>query len=144
MPTKFHDRAAKINLFYAQDEWLISPTINLGSNSNVTRAIQFDIALTNLGATTQGTPGDYDTAAFLISYDNGVTWNHSGIIEVWDTSNVPSAAGDNFIYNLMNTSGLVKFGFYVGTFASNANNDWFIDNFRINDTIYYWGVDEIN
>ena len=44
----------------------------------------------------------------------------------------------------MNTSGLVKFGFYVGTFASNANNDWFIDNFRINDTIYYWGVDEIN
>ena len=44
----------------------------------------------------------------------------------------------------MNTSVLVKFGFYVGTFASNANNDWFIDNFRINDTIYYWGVDEIN
>jgi hypothetical protein len=44
----------------------------------------------------------------------------------------------------MNTSALVKFGFYVGTFASNANNDWFIDNFRINDTIYYWGVDEIN
>ena len=138
------DGSAKMNIYSTgRQEWIISPSINLGSDPNQTHIIEFDIAMTDYANTTPGVCGVDDSLAFVISYDNGVTWNHAGIIEVWDTSNVPSSTGDHFYYILRNETGIVRFGFYAASSVSNEDNDWFIDNFSIKDTVFV-GLDEVS
>jgi hypothetical protein len=135
--------AAKMNIYSTNRfEWLVSPSINLGSDPNKTYIIEFDIAMTDYANTTTGVVGYDDTLAFVVSYDDGLTWSQSNIIESWDTSNVPSNTGDHFYHILRNKTGKVKFGFYATSTVSNEDNDWFIDNFSIKDTVFV-GIDEI-
>ena len=54
---------------------------------------------------------------------------------MFDTGNAPSNTGDHIVYTLRNKTGVVKFGFYAASSVSNENNDWFIDNFSIRDTV---------
>jgi len=134
--------AAKINIYSTNRfEWIVSPSINLGSDPNQTFIIEFDIAMTDYANTTTGVVGYDDTVAFVVSYDDGLTWSQSNIIESWDTSNVPSNTGDHFHHILRNKTGVVKFGFYATSTVSNEDNDWFIDNFSIRDTVFV-GLEE--
>ena len=134
--------AAKINIYSTNRfEWIVSPSINLGSDPNQTFIIEFDIAMTDYANTTNGVVGYDDTVAFVVSYDDGLTWSQSNIIESWDTSNVPSNTGDQFYHILRNKTGVVKFGFYATSTVSNEDNDWFIDNFSIRDTVFV-GLEE--
>lgn len=126
-------------------EWLISPTINLGSGAWQTHKIEFDIAFTDYGnsnAPTNGFGPD-DRVALLISTDNGATWVDSNILVLFDTANTPSHTGDHITYILKNHSGLVKFAFYGESSVSNEDNDVHIDNFQITDTVFV-GIDELN
>jgi len=135
--------SAKMNIYSTNRfEWLVSPSINLGTDPNQTFIIEFDIAMTDYANTSTGVVGYDDTLAFVVSYDDGLTWSQSNIIESWDTSNVPSNTGDHFYHILRNKTGKVKFGFYATTTVSNEDNDWFIDNFSIKDTVFV-GIDEI-
>jgi hypothetical protein len=135
--------AAKMNIYSTNRfEWIVSPSINLGSDPNKTHIIEFDIAMTDYANTGVGVVGYDDSLAFVVSYDDGLTWSQSNIIESWDTSNVPSNTGDHFYHILRNKTGKVKFGFYATTTVSNEDNDWFIDNFSIKDTVFV-GIDEI-
>ena len=135
--------SAKINIYSTNRfEWIVSPSINLGSDPNQTFIIEFDIAMTDYANTTAGVVGYDDSLAFVVSYDDGLTWSQSNIIESWDTSNVPSNTGDHFYHILRNKTGVVKFGFYATTTVSNEDNDWFIDNFSIKDTVFV-GLNEV-
>lgn len=138
------DGSAKMNIYSTnRAEWYISPAINLGTDPNQTHIVEFDIAMTDYANTSAGVVGDDDTLAFVISYNGGLTWKKADILELWDTGNVPSNTGDHFKMILHNKTGIVKFGFYAASTVSNEDNDWFIDNFSIKDTVFV-GIDEIS
>ena len=138
------DGSAKMNIYSTNRyEWFVSPAFDLGADSNTHRYIEFDIAMTDYANTSAGVVGDDDTLAFVVSYDAGVTWKKADILMQWDTGNVPSNTGDHIVYILKKTVGVVKFGFYAASSVSNEDNDWFIDNFSIRDTVFA-GIEEVN
>ncbi|MDB4089585.1 fibronectin type III domain-containing protein, partial [Flavobacteriales bacterium] len=129
--------AARMNLNATNRfEWLVSPSINLGTNPGGRyHIIEFDIALTDYNNSTAGVVGVDDTVALVVSYNDGLTWSTTDILQLFDTGNAPSNTGDHIIYTLRNKTGVVKFGFYAASSVSNEDNDWYIDNFSIRDTV---------
>jgi hypothetical protein len=139
-----NDGSAKMNIYSTNRyEWFISPAFNLGTDPNTHRYIEFDIAMTAFGNTGVGTVGVDDSVAFLVSYNGGTTWDKANILELWDTGRAPSNTGDHIIHLLKGKTGVVKFAFYATSSVSNTDNDWFIDNFSIKDTVFA-GVEEIS
>ncbi|MFT4695394.1 MAG: hypothetical protein ACI8RY_000550 [Urechidicola sp.] len=136
--------AARMNLYSTNRyEWLVSPSIDLGTNPSGYHIIEFDIALTDWNNSTAGVVGVDDSVALVVSYNDGLTWSTTDILQLFDTGNAPSNTGDHIIYTLRNQTGVVKFGFYAASSVSNEDNDWFIDNFSIRDTVFA-GIDEID
>lgn len=125
--------AAKINIFSnSKREWLISPSINLGTAGNY--QLEFDLATLAFGATTALGLGSDDTLAVVISTDNGATWSRAGILQVWTAANTPvSATGTHVVLPLSAYTGTVKIGFYAGEGAVDdvPDLDVMIDNFAI-------------
>jgi hypothetical protein len=114
-----------------REEWLISPTFDLGTTNNL--QVEFEVALTAWSDTSSVLFDSDDTLAFVISTDNGVTWNTSNIIETWDDASMPSNLGTFVHYDLSTYSGLVKFGFYVASSTTTGfiAKKVFVDNFKI-------------
>ena len=138
------DGSAKINLYSTNRfEWFVSPVFDLGTDPNTHRYIEFDVAMTAYFNTGVGVVGVDDSLAFLISTNGGLTWDKANILELWDTGRAPSNTGDHIIHLLKNTTGLVQFAFYGTSNISNTDNDWFVDNFSIKDTVFA-GVEEIS
>lgn len=122
------------------DEWLISPTIDLGANVR-TQYIEFDYALTQTSTSSLGVLGVDDSLVFVASYDNGVTWSQANIIAQWDATSTIAAGTNRFSYTLRNHSGKVKFAFYAASTVSNAQSRFHIDNFSIKDSVFV-GINE--
>ncbi|WP_264792805.1 fibronectin type III domain-containing protein [Aureispira anguillae] len=123
--------SAKINLFSTgRDEWLISPSIDLGTAAT-SYQLEFDIAFTDYASTSTGTLGADDTIAVVISTDNGATWEKANILQHWLAGGEPSNTGDHIVIGLASYTGVVKFGFYAASSVSNTDNDVFIDNFLV-------------
>lgn len=126
------DGSARINIEGTnKNEWFVSPVFDLGSDPNKFWYIEFDIAMTDFANTAAGTIGADDSLAFLISTNGGATWDKANILELWDQSRVPSNSVDHIGYLLKYATGNVQFAFYATSSVSNEDNDWFIDNFRI-------------
>jgi len=123
-------------------EWLISPGLNLGSTLGRHIRVEFDIAATNWNTTAAATFGPDDTLALVISRNNGLTWSSNNIIAQWTASNVPSATGSRVVLDLPNETGNVKFGFYATSTVSNQDNNVYIDNFFVYDSVFV-GLNEI-
>ncbi|MDC0015169.1 T9SS type A sorting domain-containing protein [Flavobacteriales bacterium] len=130
--------AARMNIWSTNKyEWLLSPSIDLG-NGSIPYQVEFDVAITdyfNASAPTGqgGLMGSDDKLVLVISPDNGVTWSDTNILEIWDTANMPSFAGDYFYYDLTAAgyTGQVRFGLYAESSISNEDNDAFVDNFAV-------------
>jgi len=135
--------SAKMQINYTRNAWFVSPNFDLGTDPNTHRYIEFDIAMTAAYNTTPGIVANDDTLAFLVSYNGGVSWNKSDILELWDTGRAPSNTGDHIIHLLKGKTGTAQFAFYGKSSISNNNNEWFIDNFSIKDTVFA-GVEEIS
>lgn len=129
--------SATINIYgTTAKEWLITPTIDLGSTTDY--QLEFDLALTAFGATTNpATTGTDDKFAVVISTDNGITWSSANTLRVWNNSgssdvyNSLTPAGTHITISLANYTGQVKIGFYGESTGSNADNDLFIDNLSV-------------
>ncbi len=119
-----------------RNEWLISPSLDLGSTTGRHIRIEYDVAATNWSTTAPAVFGDDDSLVFMISRNDGVSWDNAGILAVYDTSNVPSAGGDHIIFDLPNETGTVKFAFYATSKVSNADNNVYIDNFEVYDSVF--------
>jgi hypothetical protein len=119
-----------------RNEWIISPSLDLGSTTGRHIRIEYDVAATNWNTTAPAVFGDDDSLVFLISRNNGVSWDNTGILAVYDTSNTPSATGDHVIFDLPNETGIVKFAFYATSKVSNADNNVYIDNFEVYDSTF--------
>ncbi len=130
--------AAKLNIFGTScDEWLISPSIDLGDGST-NYQLDFDLSLTDFGSTsTPDLTGSDDKFAVIISTDNGATWISANTLMLWDNASSPnvynniSTTGEKIVIDLTAYTGVVKFGLYGESTTSNADNDLFIDNFRV-------------
>ncbi len=88
-------------------EWLISPSIDLGSGN---KQIKFDMlmqsVLTNIKL------GADDTVALVISTDNGRTWSKNNIVHAWTSMNTP-LQDTSFIIKIGNYKDTVRIAFYV-------------------------------
>ncbi len=130
--------AAGINIYgTTRKDWLISPPINLGDGS-VDYQLRFDLALTKWNATTApDLTGTDDKFAVVISTDNGLTWSSANTLRLWDNAgsvyvyNSITLTGELVTIDLSAYSGIVRFGFYGESTISNADNDLFVDNFKV-------------
>ena len=124
------NKAAKINIYSTtKDEWLISPSIDLGTSGNL--QLEMDLAFTDFGNTNPGVWGADDKFVVVISTDNGTTWSSANILRQWDVNNPISNTGEHIVIDLSGYSGVVKFGFYAESITANEDNDLFLDNFEV-------------
>lgn len=122
--------AARVNIYTtSQDEWLISPSIDLTGGPF---QLEYDIALTDYASTQATTMDADDSLAVVISTDNGATWSSANILQVYTAGSEPLATGERAYIDLSAYSGVVKFGFYA-TSTQNlvVDNDMFIDSFKV-------------
>ncbi|MCF8242355.1 MAG: choice-of-anchor J domain-containing protein [Melioribacteraceae bacterium] len=125
------DNSAKLNIYgSSRDEWMFSAPIDLGDGTT-TYNLSFDLALTNWNGTNSTSLGDDDLFAVVISTDNGATWDSSNTLQTWDSTTPISNTGETVTIDLSGYSGLVQFGFYGESTASNEDNDLFVDNFEL-------------
>ncbi|WP_179333838.1 GEVED domain-containing protein [Winogradskyella costae] len=125
--------AYKLNLYdpFGEpfNEWILSPQFDLTGGPF---QVEFDFAITEwLSTTVAGTLGSDDVVQFLISNDNGLTW--TTLINYDNTSAVP-ITGVHPVIDLTTYGGqTVQFAFYgtSGTVSDSADNDVFVDNFRV-------------
>lgn len=120
--------------------WFISPEIDLGNDPSDHFHLMFDVALTDYSdSTIAQLNGMDDKFIVLISTDAGATWSQENILREWNNT------GSEYVYNhlsflkdeiridLDGYTGIVKFAFYAESKIGNADNDLFIDNFRIDE-----------
>lgn len=132
--------SAVINIWgTSKDEWLISPSIDLGSGTTDYQ-LEFDLALTDYGSSaTPETDGLDDKFAVVISMDNGATWTSANTLQLWDNAGSPSVynnishTGEHVIIDLTGYTGIVQFGFYGESMVSNADNELFVDNVEVKE-----------
>ncbi|MFK8046490.1 MAG: GEVED domain-containing protein [Crocinitomicaceae bacterium] len=125
--------AARMEIYSTgRDEWLISPSIDLGTGATPYQ-LEFDVALTTWNNTNADVLGTDDTLAVVISTDNGVTWSNTNILQLYTTGSEPSATGDFTVVPLTGYTGVVKFGFYAASSVSGGDINVYIDNFKVRD-----------
>lgn len=131
------DQGAQIQLYgTSSDEWLISPSIDLGNDPNIVHFIEFDFALTDPTNNSLGILGTDDSVVFVVSYDDGATWSLSNALETWTSGSTVSAGTNSFVRLLRNKTGVVKFGFYGASSVTNNYARFHIDNFSVRDSVF--------
>lgn len=132
--------AARINIWNSggENDWLVSPEIDLGTNPNTVLTATFDVALTAFNSPTVENFGSDDQVQFLITTDSGLTWT---LIETYEASDNIPVAGQLETFPLAAYSGIVRFAFWAtnGTVLDGQDVDFFVDNFTVDGTV---GVDD--
>ena len=111
-------------------EWIVSPSIQVsGSNMQV----NFDLKNEYVwdGKYYSSAWAEDDTLNFVISYDNGETWDKSNVLAQWSINHLPADSYENVSIPIPSTNGPVKFGFYNINTIANSYSIIGIDNFRI-------------
>ena len=111
------------------DEWLISPSYDLGAGGN--KQMEFDLAFTTFSGTTASTLGSDDKFVVLISTDDGATWTSANTLREWNSGTPISNTGEHIIIDLSAYTGVVKFAFYGESTVSGGDNNVYVDNFEI-------------
>jgi hypothetical protein len=125
--------SARMNIWStSKNEWLISPSINLGIGT-VDYRLEFDAGLTDFSGSGNDNMSSDDTLAIVISTDNGMSWSTSNLLKVYDTLNQPSNSGESVIIDLSSYTGTIKVGFYAQSEVSNTDYNVYIDNFVIRE-----------
>lgn len=112
--------------------WIVSPEIDLGTGS-INYQLEVDVALTSLYSNNESNFGFDDSVALVISLDSGNTWVNANIIKLWNQNNQPRRNGETTIVDLSGYSGVVKFGFYASSHATNQSLTFHIDNFKVKE-----------
>jgi len=108
------------------NEWLVSPSIDLGTGNSY--LLEFELAFTFNSALDMDSD---DTLAIVISTDDGATWSTTNILETWSKGDVNSPTGKYVAYDLSSYSGIVKFGFYASSSTSTAQTFAYIQKFKV-------------
>ncbi|MDD4156739.1 MAG: choice-of-anchor J domain-containing protein [Candidatus Cloacimonetes bacterium] len=122
--------SARVNIYgTTRFEWLISPTIDLGTTGDL--GLSLDIAFTTFSGTNSAPIPEDDIIAIIISTDNGNTWSENNILREWRSTDTISNTGETINIDLSAYSGLVKIGFYGESTISNGDNNLYIDNINV-------------
>ncbi len=132
MHTGTTNKAAEINLFGTNKyEWLVSPSLDLGSGSTKYQ-LDFDLAFLNSSTTPTVVGASDDTFAVVISTDNGATWKIADVLAYWTMNNTPFEEGyQHVVLDLSKYNGLVKVGFYAGSRLPGGNSYIIVDNVSV-------------
>ena len=123
-------QSARVNIYGTTiGEYLISPEFNLSEEHYY---LNFDIGLVEWNTTSSGTLGSDDYVALLVTEDNGANWTE---LTRWDATTAISNTGQRAQEIVLSGYGdTVQFAYYAFSDTSNADNDFFIDNFQITTT----------
>jgi len=123
--------ALKFNIFVATaNDWFISPVVSIPAAGY---ELRFAAAATQWGQTVAPTTAwEADDFVQVLVSTNGLSnWT---VLTTFDASNVPPAAGSNYIFDLDAYAGQdVRFAFRTveGAADGGADIDFFIDNFNV-------------
>lgn len=137
--------SARMNIWSTNKfEWLISPSIDLGSGGT-NYQLEFDAGLTDYSGSGNDIMGSDDTLSVVISTDNGATWLGTNTLMLYDVNNPLDSAGTHVTIDLSSYSGLVKVGFYATSTVSNQDYNVYIDNVEFKEkALPYYPIGTIN
>ncbi|WP_306352502.1 fibronectin type III domain-containing protein [Flavobacterium sp. '19STA2R22 D10 B1'] len=127
--TNPNGKAAYIELYSTRNDWVISPSINLGNGSTEFRA-EFDASVIPYSGSTALTSMAEKFVKVVVSTDNGATWSAANVISTYDNTNIP-AGGRSEKISLAGYTGVVKIGFYAYSSDFNTDFRFYIDNFKV-------------
>lgn len=132
------DKAARINIWGTINGWLVSPLLNVNDPD---AWLTFDLAWLKYGQTPTGTPPDPagvdDRFAVLIG--DGFGWSTANIVREWNNTgsafvlNNISPSGELVAIPLADHTGHIRIAFYAGSTASNADNDFMVNNIFVGE-----------
>lgn len=122
--------AALLNLYGTDNEWIISPAIDLGT------ALDYQLEYTTSiipwsGSATVTQLGE-KSVRVLISTDAGATWTAANTLKLYNQSNIP-AGGVNEVISLAAYTGVIKIAFYANSTTTDQDLRLYVDNFRIRE-----------
>ncbi|WP_084596031.1 Ig-like domain-containing protein [Flavobacterium beibuense] len=121
--------AAFINLYGTDDEWIISPALDLGDGS-VTYQLEFDASVIPWSGSNVVTDMEDKYAKVVVSTDGGLTWDEANVLTTFDNNNIP-AGGVHQIISLEGYTGVVRIGFYGHSDDDAPDLRFYIDNFEV-------------
>lgn len=127
-----NQRAAFINLYGSDAEWIISPAIDLGDGS-VNYQLEFDALVTPWTGTAAVTAMAEKFVKIVVSTDGGDTWSEANVIQTYDNNNIPAQMVSEAI-QLAGYTGVVKIGFYAYSNTNTPDLRFYIDNWQVSET----------
>lgn len=122
--------AAYINLYGADNEWLISPSIDLGAGS-ADYQLKYDVSIKPWSGTDPVTNMEEKFVKVVVSTDGGTTWSEAFLLKTYDNNNIPADGGITETLSLANFTGVIKVAFYASSTTTTTDLRFFIDNFSI-------------
>ncbi|MCB5267611.1 MAG: hypothetical protein LHW46_05830 [Candidatus Cloacimonetes bacterium] len=130
------DKAAKFNIMYNAQGYLISPLFNIPDDNYV---LEFDAALLKYNQTPEGTPPNYNAPddRFAILIGDGFSWSTANIVREYNNSGseyvldeIP-VGGQRISIPLSGHTGHIRIAIFAGSTEYNDDNDFMINNFRV-------------
>lgn len=119
-----------INLYNTKNEWIISPSIDLGSTPGL-YLLKYRYAVTGYNTTTSQTTLSSHKVSVVISTNGGATWSNANTLKTYTGTGTYSNTGAFETINLSTYSGVVKIAFVATTTATTPDIDFHIDDFSI-------------
>ena len=127
--TNANGTAVYLNLYGTDNEWFVSPPIDLGTGS-IPYQLEFSASVIPYTGTTTVTNMGEKFVKVVVSTDGGNTWSEANVVRTYNNSNIP-AGGVNEMIALAGYTGVVKIGFYAFSTTTAQDLRFYIDNFRI-------------
>jgi hypothetical protein len=124
-----NSKAVKMNVYAVDNDWLISPGIDLGS---VDKRLSFRVAATTWNGTVAVQMVPEDIVYVLIKGING-EWNLDNALALYTAGNTPSNTGDLVTVSLEGWTGVVNFAFYTKGSGNTPDMDIHFDDFLVED-----------
>jgi len=123
--------AARVELYGTRNEWIISPSIDLG-NGTTDYQLEYDAVVVPWTGTAAVTAMGEKYVNVVISTDGGLTWSAANIVKTYDNANIPATSRVETI-QLEGYTGIVKIGFYAFSSTTTQDLRFYIDNFRVRE-----------
>src|SRR5690606_11603060 len=121
--------AAYINLYGADNEWLITPAVDLGDGS-IPYQMEYDVSITPWTGVGPLTDMGEKSVQVVISTDGGATWSSGNVLHTYDNNDIPAGGREDAIV-LTGYTGIVKFAFYAHSTTTTIDTRFYIDNWRV-------------
>lgn len=134
------DQAAAINIWGTLNGWLVSPLLKVTGPDYL---LTFDLAWLKYNQPPTGTPPDPSGTddRFAVLIGDGFSWSTANIAREWNNTGSPyvlnelSPAGERVTIPLSAYSGNIRIAFYAGSTASNADNDFMVNNITVKEAL---------